>query len=450
MAKENILTPVGLTREVAVPTIPRRKLSLASLAAAWSSDQSEDQVLPLLWPHMYASLGATIGQLGLVLGLSKLVMTLMLPIWGYAADRFSRKKLLVFFTGFWGFLTLGIGLVHSMPQLLVLRVASGLGLGVFAPAAFSLISDLFDHGSRGRAVGALRAVGLVAGLFTIGLLPALAARSPEGWRTGFIVMGLASFFSGLFMLVIEEPARGASEPELRDVITDETASRYIFSWAELRTLLHIRSWRFLLVNDVLTKISFIVWIGWNYTWLTSLGLKGSSFYGVLLFSILGLASGSLFFGWLGDRLERTFLNRGRITMIQAGIILTSLAATAYLLSRGDNLLWLIMFGFLTGFGSGAGSEVALWPVAQAIIPPELRGSNRAIINMVSGAASAILLSLSGVVADRIGVTATLLWFVPLPLLLCAIAWIPMFRTYSRDRLGLHAVLAQRRAELLKQ
>jgi hypothetical protein len=42
----------------------------------------------------------------------------------------------------------------------------------------------------------------------------------------------------------------------------------------------------------------------------------------------------------------------------------------------------------------------------------------------------------------------LLWFVPIPILISAITWIPMFHTYPQDRTVLHNQLIQRRGNLL--
>src|SRR4030095_3492536 len=174
MVKENILSSVEPIRAENLSTPTGRKLSVAGLSAASLVDSCEEQGMPVLWPYMYTSLGASIGQLGPVSGASKFAMTLLYPLWGYAADRFSRKMLLVWFTGIWGLWTLGISLAGSFPQLLILRVLSGLGLGVFVPVAFSLIGDLFDHESRGRAIGIVRGVGMFGLVFAFVLLPMLS------------------------------------------------------------------------------------------------------------------------------------------------------------------------------------------------------------------------------------------------------------------------------------
>jgi MFS family permease len=449
MADEYLVSPGRpVVKENTLPKTQGGKRPVASLSAAFFVDSGEEQALPILWPHMYTSLGASIGQLGSVLGASRLVMTLMFPVWGYAADRYSRKLLLVCFTGLWGLWTMGIGLVGSFPELLILRVISGIGLGVFAPAAFSLVGDLFDNQARGRASGVLRAVGLLGTMVAIILLPGLAERGPQGWRTGFVLMGSASIFTGLIMLGIQEPPRGSAEPELRDILAKNTSQRYAFTWHDLWALLRIRSWRYLLINELLTKISTSVFVGWNFTFLSGLGLDTSTFYGTIFLVFLGLFSGSILFGWLGDRLEKRYPGRGRIIVVQAGLMVTVPCITGYLISSGENLFWLIGFAFLAGMGNSAASESTLWPVAQAILPPELRGSNRAIFSMVAGAASALLLSLSGLAADRVGVSTTLLWFVPLPILISVFAWIPMFRAYPGDLDALHEQLTRRRAEIL--
>jgi len=433
------------------PSHPTKKhsLSVASLSAAFLVDASEDQALPLLWPYMFSALGATIGQLGTILGASKLMTTILYPFWGYMADRYSRKMILVWFTGFWGLWTLGIAFVGNYPQLLTLRVISGLGLGAFAPAAFSLIGDLFDNQSRGRATGIMRSVGLVGVFVSIILLPALTENNPDGWRIGFAALGIASFLSGLFLLVLKEPTRGASEPELRNVITKESATRYSFTWAEFWSLFRIRSWRYLLLNETLMKTSLVVFTGWNFTFLTALDLKPPFFYIVNLVVFIGLVAGNIFFGWLGDRLDSKLSNHGRVTMMQIGLILSVPALIAYLTSSGENVPLLILSAFLSGASYTSTSEGVVWPMSHAVLPPELRGSSRAVINVAIGALSALALSISGIVADSRGVSTALLWFVPGLILLSAIVWIPMFRAYPHDRDALHKLLTQRKEDLLQ-
>jgi len=253
----------------------------------------------------------------------------------------------------------------------------------------------------------------------------------------------------LFLLVLKEPTRGASEPELSSVITKESATRYSFTWVEFWSLFKIRSWRYLLLNETLMKTSLVVFTGWIFTFLTALDLKPPFFYIVNFVVFIGLVAGNIFFGWLGDRLDSKLSNHGRVTMMQIGLILSVPAMTAYLMSSGENLPLLVLSAFLAGTSYTSTSEGVVWPMSHAVLPPELRGSSRAVINVAIGALSALALSLSGVVADSRGVTTALLWFAPGLILLSAIVWIPMFRAYPLDRDALHKNLEQRREKILE-
>jgi MFS family permease len=120
----------------------------------------------------------------------------------------------------------------------------------------------------------------------------------------------------------------------------------------------------------------------------------------------------------------------------------------FLTTGGESLPLLIASGLVTALGHSAVSESVNWPLAQAILPPEVRGSSRAATSMVAGGAAALTFFLSGLVADRIGVNSMLLLIVTIPMCLNIVAWIPMLRTYPRDHTTLHQMLAQRREELL--
>ena len=161
----------------------RRLLTVFALSAAAFVDSSENETISILWPFIYPALGLSIGLLGLILGISDLVRTLTLPIWGYAADHFSRKTLLVVVTGFWGVWTMAIAIVQTLPQLMAVRAISSLGLGVLWPTAYSLLSDLFESKERGRATGIMTAVSFSGTIVSFGVLPLLAAGDPEAWRS---------------------------------------------------------------------------------------------------------------------------------------------------------------------------------------------------------------------------------------------------------------------------
>lgn len=426
----------------------RRWLSVGVLVVASLIDRIEEIAISILWPQMYRSLGVSVGRLGSVLAISQLVGTLLLPLWGYAVDRYSRKNLLILFTGFWGLWTCAIGLIDTMPQLLTVRALSALGLSVLAPAAFSLVGDLFDKETRGRSIGILRAAPYIAAPVAFIALLRLANQGAEAWRWGFIGIGLASFMTGLLMLFLKEPVRGRAEPELRNVITNKTASRYSFKWQDLRTLITIRSWWWLALRAILGGLSIQVFFRWFFSWLDELGLGESGFI-VFIVMLATIVVGLILFGWLGDRLEQKFSNRGRLPLVLGGLVVELIALLLLLTVGGDSLVRLSLLGFVFTLGFAATADNVQWPIAQAIISPELRGSGQAFIAMAVGLSSAAALAASGWMADQIGVSSMLLLFTPLPILLSIGAWLPMFHTYPHDRDALHKKLTQRRADMLE-
>ncbi len=429
---------------------PRRRwLSVFALSAAAFVDSSENEALSILWPKMYPALGLRAGQLGPVMGISDLIRTLTMPFWGWAADRFSRKALLVGITGLWGAWTMVIAFVHTLQQLLLVRILSSLGLGVLWPTAFSLLSDLFESKRRGIAAGVMTAVSYLGTITGFVVLPTLAGLSPDSWRLGFVVMGAASILTGLFLLVIDEPPRGAAEPELTDVISEETAARYAFRLRDLPQIARVRSWWVLLLQNSVDNIALAVLYGWAFVWLDSLGLGDQAFMVVILLT-LGTLGGHLLFGWLGDRLEERFPTHGRTVMALAGLSLTAPALAAFIGLGHRGIGTLMLFGALAGLGISSVDTGARWPIAQGVLRPELRATGRAALDMAIGATGALMMTLSGRMVDAYGVTRMLLWLVPLPKLMAALLWLPLFRTYPYDRAALRQVLAGRREELTGQ
>lgn len=124
-------------------------------------DQGEAQAMSVLSPIIQNMWGVSFAMLGLMTTLRNITMTINTPIWGYAADKFSRKKVLVFGTGIWGLWTMAVGLMPNFNGVLIIRAISGLGLGALMPATFSLLADYFSQGKRGRALGAIGAIGML-------------------------------------------------------------------------------------------------------------------------------------------------------------------------------------------------------------------------------------------------------------------------------------------------
>lgn len=144
------------------------------------NDTSSDIIYPLLPAFLFLSLGATPFAIGLIEGFSESVASILKLFSGYLSDRFSRRKLPVFF----GYSLAAVmrpllAFVTSWPQVLAVRMSDRIGKGIRGAPRDALLSADVPPEKRGLAFGFNRAadhLGAVAGpLFAFLLLTYLAA-----------------------------------------------------------------------------------------------------------------------------------------------------------------------------------------------------------------------------------------------------------------------------------
>src|SRR5438045_3552103 len=107
------------------------------------------------------------------------------------ADRFDRKKLLLFFyIGFIGG-TLFCSLANSYPLLVAARIITGLFGGVIGSISLAIVADLFPLHQRGRAMGFMQ-MGFGASQ-VLGIPISLSIANHWGWQSPFLmIVGLGT------------------------------------------------------------------------------------------------------------------------------------------------------------------------------------------------------------------------------------------------------------------
>ncbi|MFD2137757.1 MFS transporter [Novosphingobium resinovorum] len=151
--------------------------------------------LNILVDPVRGTLGISDEQIGLLQGLAFGLFYAFMGIpMGLAADRISRRNLIVAGIGLWSLATIGSGLAQSFGSLFAARLLVGLGEAALGPAAISLIADLFAPARRGRPIsvymmGQGLANGIAISLTSLILAAAGAGRSSAsrcwaGWRRG--------------------------------------------------------------------------------------------------------------------------------------------------------------------------------------------------------------------------------------------------------------------------
>lgn len=432
--------------------------TLFALGLGYLIDQGEGQAMGVLSPIIQSIWGITFGQIGLMETLRSIAQTVSAPFWGYISDKYSRKKVLIFGTGVWGIWTVLVGVVPDFTGMMWIRAISGLGLGCLMPATFSLLGDHYPQSKRGRALGVIGLVGLMGTV--IGVLALGFVASADLWRWGFIGLGVASILTGIIIWqLVDEPPRGAAEPELAGLITHETEKRYEINVRDMLSTLKIPTiWAAILQGItgtmpwVVMGIYFINWMIRELGYSNAIAFDDPRGSAPLIFAaiVVSAAISNLLGGFIGDYAEKINWKYGRTVIGQFSVFI-GVPLMYVLLTQAKNMRFIELFAFasVTAILIGWPGRGAKEPMMQAVVPPEMRSSAYSVVNLIEGGLSAFAGLIAGALADRIGLTNALLWTVPFPWIVCGILFTAFYFTYPRDAERVRKQMALRREELLK-
>jgi len=443
------MAEITSTPDQAQPQKKRTRFrTLFALSFGYFIDQGEAQAMSVFFPILQSIWGLSYTQLGWIGTIRSLLQAITAPLWGFAADKFPRKNVIVFGTGVWGIWTLMVGFSQNFGQLLTIRAISGIGLGCLLPATFSLMADTFPPKQRGRALGIMGGIGVLG--IVIGVLGLGKLTTEELWRWGFFLLGGFSIISGLVIwFLVDEPVRGASEPELEGKITIEDAAQYNFKFSDVPVVLKIPTVWVAIAQGLAGSMPWVVMGLFLITWLVNdrnleAGEATIAFAGI----VVGTAISNVIGGFLGDWAEsvspkygRTFI--GQISII-FGIPLTFILFTQ---TADWSLAAITALAFCTALLISWPGRGAKEPMMQAVTPPELRSTAFAFVTFVESGFAAIIALVAGNLADETSLTEALIWTVPFPWILCALIFTLFYWTYPRDSKKLRSQMAERADEI---
>jgi MFS family permease len=432
--------------------------TLFALGFGYLVDQGEGQVMGVLNAIISTVFSVSLKQIGWMETLRSITATISAPFWGYAADKFSRKKVLFFGTGIWGIWTLLVGLSPTFSSMFIIRVISGLGLGCLMPATFSLLGDHFPQEKRGRALGVIGFVGLIGVVISVLLVGMVA--TTDLWQWGFIGLGIASMLTGLVIwLFVEEPPRGSAEPELQGVVTHADDKRYSINVKDMLETLKIPTIWAAIAQGVTGSMPWVVMGVYFIRWMVeNLGYSNTTSFtdpkgsAPLIFAIvlIGSAVSNYVGGLIGDFAEKKSPKYGR-TIIGQFSVFSGVPLMYLLLKYGNVMSFWQMFGLasFTALMIGWPGRGAKEPMMQAVVSPEKRSSAYSVVNFVEGGLSSLASVIAGAIAVKYGLTTAMLWTVPFPWILCGLAFTAFYFTYPKDAEKVRLKMAERRTELIE-
>lgn len=347
-----------------------------------------------------------------------------------------------------GIWTIVVGFTQTYHQLLIIRVISGLGLGCLMPATFSIMADTFPPNVRGKMLGILEAIGVLGIIiFTIGLG---AMATPELWRIGFYILGIASVLSGILIwFLVDEPVRGEAEPEMRGQLTQEDAERYKAKISDVKTLMKIPTIWVAIAQGLAGSMPWVVMGAFLILWLVEVRHVDTT-QAPLIFGgvVIGTAISNVLGGIIGDYAEKVSPKFGRAFIGQLSVFL-GIPFTYYLFTRTENwsLIKLAVLCFITALlisWPGKGSKE---PMIQGVVIPELRSSAFSFITFIESGFAAIAALIFGILADKLDIQTAMLWTVPFPWLICGVLFSGFYFTYPKDSKILRDEMTRRAAEL---
>jgi predicted MFS family arabinose efflux permease len=293
------------------------------------------------------------------------------------ADRFDRKKLLLFF--YVGFIvgTLFCGLSDSFLMLLTARVVTGLFGGVIGSISMAIVSDLFPLEKRGRVFGFLQ-MGFGASQ-VLGIPLSLYIATVWGWQSPFLMIVVLSI---IILLLIMFKLNSITEH--LDHKTEQNAITHL--WQTLT----LRKYRIGFLATAFLSLGNFMMLPWGSAYVIN-NLKITVQELPFIYMASGVCTLTIMpiIGKLSDRFDKFYLfSFASIILIIVIIIYANLGPVSF---------WIVLImnlGLQVGFMSRMVPSIAL---TSALPQKKDRGSFMGINSSLQQIAGGIAAAVSGMI-----------------------------------------------------
>jgi MFS transporter, Spinster family, sphingosine-1-phosphate transporter len=252
-----------------------------------------------------ANLGVTDAQLGSLQTWLLLVLAIGSIPFGFLADRFSRKSIILFGIICWSIATFAGGLAGSFAFLLIARAFVGIGEAAYAPAAQSMISGAFPTATRASAQAIFASGMLLGGAAGQALGGIIGPR--YGWQYALFVIALAGIIPVIAVLSLQEPPRAPASQA-----------------CPIPKLLTVPAFLAMIAGGTCITFSSVSLLTWGVDFAVTykdFSLRQASVSLAVIGLVCSLA-GVLFGGFVADRFQRRF-TYGRIIAIAIAFLLAA-------------------------------------------------------------------------------------------------------------------------------
>lgn len=352
-----------------------RTYVLGLLTALSAMTFMDRQILAVLLQPIKQEFGFSDLQIGLITGLGFALAfgALGIPL-GRLADRHERRSLIAWCRGIGGCIASAGALAAGAGGLTASRAGAALGDAGGGAASMSILADLYAPSERSRAMSVFGVGGALGSLLALLLGPVFAQW--WGWRTTMAIIGVAIVVLSLVLrFTVMEPVRTlthAAVPGL-SAVPRHRQSAVVLIWNESVT-------RFLIAGAAFVLIAGFAIGAWNVALLArrfDLSLKQAG--GMSAVAALLSVSGSLFSGWLTDRMARRDV-RWQIRIPTIGVALALVFGLGYLLVPDQlfalSMACMLVYSFFTAWWAPA-----TYAALSLVVPAQRRATASAMVLM---------------------------------------------------------------------
>jgi predicted MFS family arabinose efflux permease len=361
------------TAPVLIPFSRYQKFVVGLLATLQFAVIIDFMLMAPLGAMILPALSMSARQFGLVVSAYAFSAGLAGLITAGFADRFDRKKLLLFF--YVGFVigTLWCGLAASFETLLLARIVTGIFAGVIGSTVLAIAADLFPSQSRGRVMGVLQTA--FAASQVLGLPVGLYLANHWGWHAPFLLLAAMGAAGGIVIQLAMRPVT-----DHLAIRQEHTAFRHLFN-----TLAAPQHWAAFIAVALLTTGGYMLMPFSSAFTVNNIGIDIGNLPFVYLFT--GLST--IVTGPLIGRAADAF---GKLRVFYVGSVVTVVMVTIYTHLSNVPLPWVIVVN--TVLFVGIFSRLIPFQAMVAGVPdPSHRGAFNAVsaaIQQLSGGVASML------------------------------------------------------------
>lgn len=341
------------------------------------------QIISLMVGPIRQEFGLGDFQIGLLQGFAFALLYAVcgLPL-GMAVDRYSRRKVIFWGVIVWSAASTACGLARSYEELLLARFFVGAGEAALAPAAYSILADMFPKRRLTFALSVFMLGALAGAELSLAIGGFILKAAAEGvtlpllghlsaWRFAFVVTGLPGFVLAFLIFAVPEPMRATDD-------SDAPAP----GWKDVFGFMAPR-WAFFACHFIgFSSVMALVYarLAWSPTFLMrrfdwKVADAGVALAGFgLAFGTVALLTG----GMIVDRMvQRGWSDAHFRYYVVGGLVMTFGGAAAYLMP--DPVSFFVLYvapSFFLGMGAIGASAI------QMVTPAAMRGRVSAIYLLV--------------------------------------------------------------------